>query len=367
MYRADARRFAEAMRQINHNYRPDFSPRFSNYAKIRRVPAEEAVINVAPQEREKPSPAGFWESPWPWLALLFVLQLGAPYLPIPNRTAALAAFLLSTALYVYAVVQAIALGTRGKLPAFVLTAGLLGCALLWWILDKWGIPLAGGALREAFEARRRPAASQIFVFQLAQTAQSAALIGASVFGGSLVARLITAPNMLGPICGVIALIDIWGVLFSGPVAQMLEKVPEIAQKAMPALPAAGALSKGGANFAIQPLQIGAGDYLFLGLLFAALHLNNMNWRSAAKLATPFIFVLLMVVFFTGWALPGLPAIGLAVALPNLRYFQFTREENFAMLWAGLLVIVLSIGAYFAVQKVLPDKKSSQPPMNTDKR
>lgn len=328
--------------------------------------AEEAVIAVVPQKREKPSPAGFWESPWFWLGLLFVLQLGAPYLPVPNRAVAVATFLLSTALYVYAVVQAIALGTRAKLPALALTAGLIGCAALWWMLDKWGIPLAGSAFKAALRAHQRPAA-QIFILQLAQTTQSAALIGASVFGGSLVARLITEPNMLGPICGVIALIDIWGVLFSGPVAKIMEKAPEIAQKAMPALPAAGALARGGTHYAIHPLQIGAGDYLFLGLLFAALHLNGMNWRSAAKLATPFIFVTLMVVVFTGWPLPGLPAIGLAIALPNLKYFRFTREENFAMLWAGLFVIVLSAGAYIGVQKLLPDKKPVQKPIHPAQR
>ena len=211
-------------------------------------------------------------------------------------------------------------------------------------------------LQAAVKAKRAPAAQDIFLLQLVRVTADAALLGASIMGGSLVARLIKSPNMLGPICAVVAMIDIWGVLFAGPVSQIIEKAPQVAQKAMPSLPAAGALAKG-AEYAIQPLQIGVGDYLFLGLLFAALHLNGMNWRGAAKLAIPFIFVTLMLVVFVGH-MPGLLPIGLAVALPNWKYFQFTRDEKFALLWAGILVVILSIGAYIAVQKALPEKTIS---------
>ncbi len=180
-------------------------------------------------------------------------------------------------------------------------------------------------LQAAVKAKRAPAAQDIFLLQLVRVTADAAFLGASIMGGSLVARLIKSPNMLGPICAVVAMIDIWGVLFAGPVSQIIEKAPEVAQKAMPSLPAAGALAKG-AEYAIQPLQIGVGDYLFLGLLFAALHLNGMNWRGAAKLAIPFIFVTLMVVVFVG-PMPGLSADWPRCRVAELEVFSIhTRRK-----------------------------------------
>lgn len=350
-----------------------------DYDKIACVSVEESIVKVTPRSEGVPTesiptetlalndqsaPGKLSESPWPWLALIFALFLGLPYMPLPSRGAALILAILTTALYVYAAVKVIALGTKARLQPTPLAIGLLGCGFLWWAMDKWGLAAAFEPIAAAHKAKVRPGAGAVFTLQLAQLVSDVALMGAGIFGGCLVARLIKAPNMLGPICGVVALIDIWGVLFAGPVSQMLEKAPEIAQKVMPSLPAAGMLSKN-AQFAVEPLRIGVGDYLFMGLLFAALHLNHMNWRGAARLATPFIFLTLMVVMFGTLHMPGLLPIGLAIALPNLKYFKFTREENFAMLWAGLLVVVLSAGAYIAVQKSLPEKPPQKPPTTSN--
>jgi hypothetical protein len=307
------------------------------------VSVDQAAIQIEPPEEQTAAKRPSWESPWPWLALLFALQLGSPYLPLPNATVAVAAFLLTTALYVIAVVQFIVQATRWNLKPLVLLAGTVGFLGLWWALDSYG---------------SAPGPKPLIVRVLTD----AALLGAAVLGGGLVAKLIKAPNMLGPICGVIAMVDIWGVLFAGPVSQMIEKAPEVAEKMMPSLPKTAELARG-VEYAIQPVSIGVGDYLFLALLFAALHLNGMNWRGARNLVIPFIFVILMFVAITGLHMPGLLPIGLAIALPNWRYFQFSREEKFALLWAGLLVIVLSAAAYVAVQRALPEKKTNAPSPN----
>lgn len=320
---------------------------------------EATTTEFQTREEQNARPKPWWESPWPWLVLLFALQLGSPYLPLPNATFAAIAFVLTTALYVVGVVQFVVLGTRKSLHPALLASGVVACGLLWWVLDNYGTATAFKPIAEALKAKQKPDASAVFMLQSVRVLTDASLLGAAVLGGGLVAKLIKAPNMLGPICGVIAMIDIWGVLFAGPVSQMLEKAPEVAKKAMPSLPGAGTLSKG-AEYAIQPLSIGVGDYLFLGLLFAALHLNGMNWRGARNLVIPFIFVVLMIVVFTGLHMPGLLPIGLAIALPNWKYFQFTRDEKFALLWAGLLVLVLSAVAYVAVQRALPEKKTNAP-------
>jgi hypothetical protein len=326
------------------------------------VSVDQAAIQIElPAEQSAAKKTGR-ESPWPWLALLFALQLGSPYLPLPNATVAGIAFIATTALYVIGVVQFIVQATRWNLKPLILLAGTIGFLWLWWALDNYGFAAAARPIAEAMKAQQQPDASQVFVLQFVRVLTDAALLGAAVLGGGLVAKLIKAPNMLGPICGVIAMVDIWGVLFAGPVSQMIEKAPEVAEKMMPSLPKAGQLAQG-AQYAIQPVSIGVGDYLFLALLFAALHLNAMNWRGARNLAIPFIFVILMFVAFTGLHMPGLLPIGLAVALPNWRYFQFSREEKFALLWAGLLVVILSAVAYVAVQRALPEKEKKAPSSN----
>ena len=324
--------------------------------------AEEAVITVAPNVRETPSSPRGVESPWLWLAVLFALNVAVPFLPVPNRWVALGGALTVMALHVTAIVLFSAHATRLQLPA-ARQAVLLAACLALWACSLWGVkPLLESIFRAADAAKTTPSLWLRGIGTINYSARPLALLGASVFGGALVARLIKSPNMLGPICGAVALIDFWGVLLGGPVAQMLEKAPSIAKTAMSSVPSLGAATHSAHKFNIPELQIGAGDYLFLGLLFAALHYNNMNWRGSVKLTIPLVALTL---FGTTWIgnLPGLVPIGIGIALPNLKYFQFTREENFAMLWAGLLVIGLSIGAYFGVQKMLPEKPK---PISTER-
>jgi hypothetical protein len=92
-------------------------------------------------------------------------------------------------------------------------------------------------------------------------------------------------------------------------------------------------------------------------LFAALHLNRMNWRGAVVLTAPLIALALIVLTLVPGVphLPGLFFIGLGVALPNLKYFEYTREEKFALLYAALFVVVLSAALYFGMVSLLPDK------------
>ena len=52
------------------------------------------------------------------------------------------------------------------------------------------------------------------------------------------------------------------------------------------------------------------------------------------------------------ALPGLLFIGAGAVLPNLKYFTYTRDEEFALLWAGVLVLVMTVGIHFGLQYML---------------
>jgi hypothetical protein len=163
--------------------------------------------------------------------------------------------------------------------------------------------------------------------------------------------LIREASIVGAVCALAALIDIWGVLLGGIVSQVMEKAPEIASKGMASMPTAGAATA--SKFIIPLPDIGAGDYLFLGLLFAAMHRFAMNWGGAVKWTIPLVVVALLSIIFGLPALPGLLFIGLGTAIPNWKYFQYSREEKFALLYAGILVVVLTAGLYFGVTSFLP--------------
>ena len=324
------------------------------------MPADEAIRETIPTvpavKTAEPVAAPGGNSRWPWLAVLFALGLVVPFLPVPNLAVAIAGAVVLVAVYVFALVQFVAQTTRLRLSSGYLTMWF-GISLAWWIALTFGlIPQVIEPFNDALRAHGgQPFTSQLMIARTVRTLADLALLCAAVLGGSLIAPLIKTPNMLGPICTVIALIDIWGVLFGGIVSQMMEKAPEVSAKAMSAVPSMGGATGAAERYAIPALHIGAGDYLFLGLLFAALHLNKMDWRGAVRLTTPLVIIALLCVTFVG-PLPGLPFIGLGVALPNLKYFEYTREEKFALLYAAVFVVILTIGLYFGITSMLPATK-----------
>ena len=109
-----------------------------------------------------------------------------------------------------------------------------------------------------------------------------------------------------------------------------------------------------ARFHLQLPDIGIGDYLFLALFLGALVRFGMNWRASALWMWALVsLALLLIILPTGIpALPGLLFLGLGAVLPNLRYFQFTREERFALLYAGVFVLLLTVALYFGLTSML---------------
>jgi hypothetical protein len=200
----------------------------------------------------------------------------------------------------------------------------------------------------------RPTSGQNLLRFFVVTVTDASLLCAATLGGSMVAGLIREASIVGAVCALAALIDIWGVLLGGIVSQVMEKAPDIASKGMASMPTAGAATA--SKFIIPLPDIGAGDYLFLGLLFAAMHRFNMNWGGAVKWTVPLVVLALISVIFNPFGLPALPGllfIGLGTAIPNWKFFQYSRDEKFALLYAGILVVVLTAGLYFGVTSFLP--------------
>jgi hypothetical protein len=151
---------------------------------------------------------------------------------------------------------------------------------------------------------------------------------------------------------VAALIDVWGVLLGGIVSKLLTSPTSapIAAKAMAPLPTIGAAHGAGGGSGISIASVGTGDFLFLGLFFGVLWAQRMNARAAQKWITPLVTLALIAVALVPNApnLPGLLFIGLGAAIPNRKYLRYTREEWFALLYAGIFVALLTAGLYFSI-------------------
>lgn len=290
------------------------------------------TINSHTAKHDNPNPA-YWQ-PLLWLAGLIFLTISLAFVPVPNRLIQALGALVITIIYVGLILGFVVSATRrSSLRALLIGANL---SLLCWI------------------AMRHLPPYFFLNFIVHDALTDAALTSSAVFLGALVARpLIRTPNMLGPICGVIALIDIWGVLFGGIVAQLLAKAPDIASRAMTQGPAAGVATK--SHYIIGLPSVGIGDYLFLGILFAALSIHQLNVRGAWRWVWPLMTLALLSVMFGVAALPGLLFIGLGVAIPNRKYFRYTREENFALLYASIFVVILTVGLYFMFMSMLAGK------------
>ncbi len=299
--------------------------------------------------------------PWLWLLFLAAVNLLGPFLPIPNAPAALLGTIAFTVVYVGGVI-AFALGVARRKLSIGSALIWLGISALAWIAVVYGaFPLVRGAIRATIENGTRPETALRFGYlALLPTLQSLALLCVATFAGSLLARLIRYPNMLGPIGAAVALIDIWGVLFGGIVSQLLtnKATQPIAAKAMTAGPKLGAASAARTGYSIELPAIGVGDFLFIALFLSVLVNLAMNWRTSARLMWVLVSLALLSIQLLPFVpfLPGLLFIGAAAVLPNWKYFIFTREERFALLYSGIFVLILTVGLYFGFSSALAKTK-----------
>jgi len=291
--------------------------------------APDAIPSDAPDETPTLN-AKLWLVP---LAVLMLAQIGPQFLPIPNLATAVIGVTLLTLVFVGAVV-AFSLGmARQKFALPMLFGGCAVSAVLYRLADaalahsRWG-----------------------------SVGQSVTLLLLGTFFGLLVARIIRHANMLGPIGAMVALIDIWGVLFGGIVSQLLtnKHTQNVAHHAMASGPKLGAAAS---KFHLELPAIGIGDYLFLALFLGVLVRFRMNWRASAIWMWAGVSLALLAIVLLPFvpALPGLLFLGAGAVLPNLRYFKFTREERFALLYAGVFVLILTVGLYFGLTAMLHQK------------
>ena len=97
---------------------------------------------------------------------------------------------------------------------------------------------------------------------------------------------------------------------------------------------------------LQSSTIGPGDPLFIAFFFAIVLRESLNTRGTLPAVYVLLTLSMLAVQFGVPAVGALAPLGIAVILANYRYFKFSREENFAMLYAGLIAVAASTGFFF---------------------
>lgn len=316
------------------------------------------------------------DHPLLWLGALAALSLLTPYIPVHSQATALIGTVLSTFWYVWFVVRLASGAGRffnapSERPLWQILAWCALAIVLWALSEFVAKPFLQAIITqfEQQEAALPPAWRLIGIVNY--TLRPLMLVAGAACGGVALSRLVRYPNMLGPLAGVAALIDIWGVLLGGIVSKLLTSptTAPLAAKAMAPLPTVGGGHAGAGGGGLSIASVGTGDFLFLGLFFGVLWAHSMNARAAERWTTPLVtLALLAIALGLIPFLPGLLFIGLGAAIPNLKYLRYTREENFALLYAAILVALLTAGLYFAISSQLKEPEPGQsPPTRPDLR
>ncbi len=274
-----------------------------------------------------------------WLlatAAYFALQLGAPLITLPNGWALVGGVLLSTLLFMATLLWLVFVwAAESERAPWLAPLLLVGGVAVWW---AWGwLPKLLGW------SHAHPPTE--LAFGLYRAMHGYLLMMVAVGLGATLSKLIREKNLLAPIIPFAAMVDMLTVLTPGGfVKQVMEKAPEIAERASVAVMAAPNAPEATAR--LTPIAIiGVGDFIFLALYTACLI------RFGLRVRATMVGLFLALWGYLGLVLWGLPALGIAPRLPalvpmalvtlaiNWRSFQLSRQETIA----SVVVTTLALG------------------------
>lgn len=276
-------------------------------------------------------------APWfLWSLAYFALQLGTPLVTLPKGWLLIGGVLLTTLLLMATLLGLVfAWAHETEQVPWLAPVMLVVGVVAWWL---WGLaPFVLGWSRE------NPPAEVLF--GVYRAVHGYLLMLAAVGLGATLSKLIREKNLLAPVIPFAAMVDMLTVLTPGGfVKQVMEKAPEIAERASVAVMAAPSAPEAVAR--LTPIAIiGAGDFIFLALYAACLIRFGLRVRATMI----GLFVALWV--YLGLVLWVLPALGVAPRLPalvpmaivtlaiNWRAFQLSRQETVA----SVVVTTLALG------------------------
>ena len=163
---------------------------------------------------------------------------------------------------------------------------------------------------------------------------------AAAFLGYVVSFSLLDKNIVLPVAGFAAYLDIWMVVW-GPTKYFVTQAPEVVQAVSAPIPAPGG------HGAVVSF-IGPADFVFLAIFFGAIYRLRMEpartyWFALPLLAGAMLMVITMPHFRHAVGLPALVPIGVAVIAANYRHFRLEKQEKLAVIVvSGLLAAALAV-------------------------
>lgn len=282
-----------------------------------------------------------------WIAAALILRIAMPYIPVPAHPLIDLAggIVYMLVLLAMAIELGARLGPHTRLAVYALLASAVIFAAAMAASEMYASRIAqdlmAGRIEGAIQGRL-PAPLWMLV-----SIKDLSMIVFAVLGGALLSLIAREPKLLLPIAVTAAVVDIVGVMYEGgPTARVLQENPELVQTLAATIPDIGAATPaetGGVEGVHPGLAlgfIGIGDWLFIGIFFAALTRFDLSFR-ASKIGAIIASVTAMVlVLLGGLPIPGLPFIAAGCVIPNLHRFRYTRQEKVALAVGGLFVVAI---------------------------
>jgi len=156
--------------------------------------------------------------------------------------------------------------------------------------------------------------------------------------GGLIARIVREAKILLPLGIVAGLIDIVGAMTPmGFTNKMVNSHPAVVSHVSVHMPTVAG---------IQVATIGPGDLLFIAFFFAVVHRHKLNTRWTFRLVYSLLTLSMLIVQIFGYPIGALAPMGVGVIVANWKYFTYSREEKFAMLYASLISLAAAIGFFY---------------------
>ena len=274
------------------------------------------------------------------LALLAYLayDLLLPLIPLPRRQPPVAVLgglvVVSTAAFMLLQLW-LAQCVVNLRPGPWVSAGLtVAFVALWLVTSRYFTPRPGWS-----------AAHNAPLFIVGPLLLGLAITLGCAFFGILLSRIIREANVLLPVALVAMPIDYLGAMTSiGFTKHVLTTNPGLVRALSVPVPRVG--GGGHHHGGISPIGfIGPGDALFMAFFFAVVLRLDLNVRGTFWWMYGLLTATMLLVLFSGLNVAALIPMGLAMLIANRRFFKLKREEVFATLYAGLLILALVGGFY----------------------
>jgi hypothetical protein len=199
------------------------------------------------------------------------------------------------------------------------------------------VPLLRFSTRQQLDTAVRIFGFYMTLFRWVPGLRGILLLSFAVGIGVVLSRLIREVKVLLPVGVVLALIDLYVVFGGGLVSQANSGRSPMAQRAMQSL-TVPLTPRPAPNVHAAPVLVGFADFLFIALFFACFVRFGVPTRRTFGLLCGILSVYMLTVIVGSLDLPALVPIAAVVIGSNLGAFRYQRDELFAMLYAGLLLL-----------------------------